>query len=265
LLEGLLAGARSLALVDRPPIDRTVPTSAPVHARSGAAGWTVDGEASSVWLGERTESLLVVAATASGAEILLFVPRGTPGLRLREFATVDGGRGAHCALEQVRVSTDAVLIAEDADFASLRRRGWDLALLMQCAECIGITRALLQRTAEYLAARKQFNQPLAKFQVLRHRLADVALGRLRAEALLALAIERFQSVSAVERQRLVAAATCKALQSARFAAEQAVHLHGGMGVSEEVPVGRYLRRVLALEATLGTPEFHMARFGGAAA
>ena len=88
----------------------------------------------------------------------------------------------------------------------------------------------------------------------------MALARFRAEALVGFAIPRLATLDARTRSQLVAATLSKALSGARFVAEQAVQLHGGMGVSEELPIGRYLRRVLALEATLGTPDFQRGRF-----
>ncbi|MFO1427758.1 MAG: acyl-CoA dehydrogenase family protein [Steroidobacteraceae bacterium] len=120
--------------------------------------------------------------------------------------------------------------------------------------------ALQALTAGYLGARKQFGQPLARQQVLRHRMADVALAGLRARALTAHLEQVFAALAPAERTRRASAAIAKALEGVRYAAEQAVQLHGGMGVSAELPIGRYLRRVLALEATLGSADHHRARY-----
>jgi alkylation response protein AidB-like acyl-CoA dehydrogenase len=226
----------------------------------------LDGAKCNVWLHADTEALLVTAVTDEAAhdEVLLEVPRNAPGLALREFATVDDGRAVDAAFNGVRVETACALAGAGGGFAASRLRAWDLVLLAEAAECLGLMKALLQRTSEYLAARKQFGQPLSKLQVLRHRLADMALARFRAEALVAFAAREFEGLGPGDRSRLVAAALSKALVGARFVAEQAVQLHGGMGVSEDLPVGRHLRRVLALEATLGTPDFHRGRFADGA-
>jgi alkylation response protein AidB-like acyl-CoA dehydrogenase len=262
-LEALLGGSCALAIADAEPAARGAPGVVSLQARALAqrGGWRLEGGKLGVWSEARTDSLLVSALDVASGETLLFdVSLDARGLLRRDYATVDGGRALDLEFAGVELDEQALLAGPGSGFGTARRRAWDLVLLAESAECIGLMKALLQRTAEYLASRKQFGQPLARLQVLRHRLADMALARFRAEALVGFAVPRLATLDDAARQRLVAATLSKSLQGARFVAEQAVQLHGGMGVSEELPIGRFLRRMLALEATLGTPDFHRGRF-----
>ncbi len=262
-----LDGTRSIALADSEHAARGAPGPVALRARRDGSGWRLDGAKCNVLLDESTDTLLVSAAVEGSAQEILLIelPRLAPGLVTQEFRTVDDGRALDVRFADVAVGADDVLAGPGSGFGTARLKAWDLVLLAEAAECIGLMKALLQRTSEYLAARKQFGQALSRLQVLRHRLADMALARFRAEALVSFAAREFEQLAPSDRARLVAATASKALVGARFVAEQAVQLHGGMGVSEDLPVGRYLRRVLALEATLGTPDFHRGRFEDGAA
>ena len=166
------------------------------------ARFVLDGAKCNVWLHADTEALLVTAVTDAAAHdlMLLEVPRNAPGLVLREFATVDDGRAARRGVQRRgRGAWRACWPAPAAVSRPRALRAWDLVLLAEAAECVGLMKALLQRTSEYLAARKQFGQPLSKLQVLRHRLADMALARFRAAALVAFAAREFEGLAAAER------------------------------------------------------------------
>jgi alkylation response protein AidB-like acyl-CoA dehydrogenase len=257
LIDTILGGARSIAVADSEPRQRGAPLPPQLRARATGDDWLLDGLKSNVWI-----SALLVSAVTDGAQpewILVQVPRVAVQAGA-EFDTIDGGRAINCQFAGTAVARESVLIGPDAGFAATRVRAWDMVLLATAAECLGMMKSLLQRTAHYLSERKQFGSPLATFQVLRHRLADMALASLRAEALVAHTARHMTEVSAQQRVTLVAATLSKSLQGVRFVAEQAVQLHGGMGVSAEVPVGRYLRRVIALEATMGSADFHRSRF-----
>ena len=262
LLEGLISGTRSLSFADIEPASRGASSNVATRATAAAENWILDGAKTNVWSVEQTRTLLVSAVTtgARPEELLLTVPLGAPGLTQREFPTIDGGRALECTFSSVTVPPTQVLMPPDARVREVREGAWELACVAMVAECVGMMQALLERTAQHLQSRKQFGQPLARFQVLRHRMADMALVCRRAEVLGDRVARQFALLERLERKRLVAAACVKALVGARFVAEQAVQLHGGMGASAEVPVGRYLRRILALEATFGAADHHRARF-----
>jgi alkylation response protein AidB-like acyl-CoA dehydrogenase len=261
LIGELIAGTRSLALADAEPGTRGACPPVSLRAQADGDGWRLDGAKAGIWIDGHTRELLVSAASGpeGAAELLLVVPLEAPGLALRRFETIDGGQAAEATLSGVKVPASAVLAPPGAGVRSLREAAWDLACVASMGECVGIMKALLLRTAEYLQSRKQFGQPLAKFQVLRHRMADMALASRRAETLADNVAEYFAVLDGT-RTREVAAACIKGLDGARYVGEQSIQLHGGMGLTAELPVGRYLRRVIALQATLGFTEHHRARY-----
>lgn len=263
LLEKIATGDRTLALADfernwRGVYDR-VATTATVQGKVHI----INGDKSNVCICDQAQVYLVTAEL-SGSTGLFVVPADADGVEVRTFDTLDAGKAAEVSLKNVVVPPDGHLTL-NGENRSARQLAWDLALLGVVAECVGNMKAMIRITADYIRERKQFGKPLARFQVLRHRMADMALARMAAEALMVRTAEQFAALSPEERSRLVAAAISKAFGGARYVAEQAVHLHGGMGVTEEVPVGRYLRRVLALQAMCGSVEYFQARFGRTAA
>lgn len=264
LIGELIGGTRTVACADAEPKWRGVSTQLTTRARESGGGWLLDGVKSNVWSCPEARRLLVSAAVAGdeGRELVAAVPLGASGLTVREYQTIDGGRALECALANVKVRPAELLIPPGPGVRELCESAWDLALVAAGAECVGMMKALLQRTAEYLRSRKQFGQPLATFQVLRHRMAEMALACRRAEALGARVAQEFEGLEALDRSRLASAVAVKAFAGTRYICEQSIQLHGGMGVSAEVPVGRYLRRLLALQATFGSPEHHRARFSG---
>jgi alkylation response protein AidB-like acyl-CoA dehydrogenase len=262
LLEDLISGTRSLAFADAELLTRGTGSNVSMQATRAQDNWFLDGTKTNVWSGEQTRTLLVSAVTtgAQPQELLITVLLDTPGLAVREFPTIDGGRALKCTFANVAVAQSQVLMPPSASVRERRDAAWELASVAMVAECVGMMKALIERTAEYLQSRKQFGQPLARFQVLRHRMAEMALVCRRAEVLGERVARQFAMLECRHRTRLVSAACVKGIGGARFVAEQALQLHGGMGVSAEVPVGRYLRRILALEATFGTADHHRARF-----
>lgn len=260
LLETLIGGARTLALADREPGSRGGCSDLRSRAKPVGGGWLLDGAKIAVWAPASLRTLLVSALGSDDREMLLAVELGAPGLAVREFDTVDCGRALECAFTSVRVPDSAVVAAGQSDVRTAREEAWDCASVVTGSECVGIMHALVERTVDYLRSRKQFGKPLAQLQVLRHRMADMALAARRAEVLVERTAQEFAALDRLQRVRMSCAASVQALAGARWVAEQSVQLHGGVGVCAELPIGKYLRRVLALEATFGSAEYHRARF-----
>jgi alkylation response protein AidB-like acyl-CoA dehydrogenase len=265
LLESILAGARDLAVADVEPRSPGGCADLRTQASPTGDGWSLSGAKTNIWASAETSRVLVSAGCGPDGELLAVVNLGASGLRVREFSTVDAGRALECTFAHVRVPASAVLVPCESNVRAIRAAAWDLASIVMVAECVGMMKSLIERTAEHLRTRKQFGKPLAAFQVLRHRTADMALLSRRAEVLGDRVARQFATLEAGERSRLVAAACVKGLAGLRFVAEQAIQLHGGMGMTAELPIGRYLRRSIALEATFGSPEHHRARFRESAA
>jgi alkylation response protein AidB-like acyl-CoA dehydrogenase len=260
LLTELICGSRVLAVADAEPRSRGGWASVTLHARKSAGEWVLDGVKTNIWAPAETRSLLVSAAADHAGEMLAIVTLDSPGLAVREFPTIDAGRALECTFTSVRIPGSQVLAPPSVQVRKLREVAWDFTSVVMVAECVGMMKSLITRTAEHLQSRKQFGKALAQFQVLRHRMADMALVARRAEVLGDRVARQFATFDSQERSRLVAAACVKGLAGARFVAEQAIQLHGGMGMTAELPVGRYLRRSVALEATFGSPEHHRVRF-----
>jgi alkylation response protein AidB-like acyl-CoA dehydrogenase len=260
LLTALLSGSRSLALADT--LARGRDERVRLDARPGPSpgSWVLDGARTNVWAGDETRKLLVFADSGAGGAMLAIVDLDSPGVAAREFRTADGGSGLDCIFTGVRVPAAAVLAPPGESVREIREGAWDFASVVMVAECVGMMKSLIEQTAEHLRTRKQFGKPLAQFQVLRHRMADMALQARRAEVLGDRVARQFATFNPAERSRLVAAAGAKGLAGLRFVAEQSIQLHGGMGMTAELPVGHYLRRSIALEATFGSAEQHRIRF-----
>jgi alkylation response protein AidB-like acyl-CoA dehydrogenase len=222
LLTALVSGSRALAVADTRVTGRDA--RARLNARPGhlPGSWVLDGARTNVWAAEETRKLLVCAESGAEGPMLAIVELDSPGVAAREFSTADAGHALDCVFTGVRVPESAVLAHPGEYVSGIREGAWDFASVVMVAECVGMMKSLIERTAEHLRTRKQFDP--------------------------------------AERSRLVAAACAKGLAGLRFVAEQSIQLHGGMGMSAELPVGRYLRRSIALEATFGSAEQHRIRF-----
>jgi alkylation response protein AidB-like acyl-CoA dehydrogenase len=208
--------------------------------------------------------LIVSARSAGGAAdaeglSLYLVPRRAPGLELVEYLTVDGQRAADIHFEAVRVPKDARLGAE-GDALPAIEAAIDLGLAALCAEAVSIMQALIRATVEYLNTRQQFGQPIGRFQALQHRVADMTVHLEQARSMSYLAAVRCTSADASERRRALSAAKLVIAEAARFVGQQAVQLHGGMGMTDELKVSHWFKRLTAIEILFGDGDFHLQRF-----
>lgn len=275
LLERVAAGELKLAcaLGERQSRHdlRDVATRATRAAPDGD-GWRLNGEKKVVLHGAQA-GVLIVSARTAGAQrdedgITLFaVPADAAGLITRDVRMLDGQRAADVLLRDVKVGADAVIGTVGEGWTILEGAA-DYGAGLLCAEALGAMDALFAATLDYLKTRQQFGVPIGKFQALQHRMADmyVHLEQARSMALLAavrLADDVGEDVGgdrAAARRRAVAAAKYRVGQAARFVGQQAIQLHGGMGVTDELPASHYFRRLSTIELTLGDCDHHLARF-----
>lgn len=239
-------------------------------ARDGD-GWRLDGAKIVVLHGVEAGVLIVSARSAGDVRdrdgITLFaLPADTPGVSITGYRMLDGHRGAEVALRDVRVGPDAVIGAAGAGWPLLEA-GADYGVSLLCAEAVGVLDALFAATLEYVKTRQQFGVAIGKFQVLQHRLADMAMHVEQARSLALLAAVRLAEerrdpgpAGTAARIKAVAAAKYRVGQAARFVGQQAVQLHGGMGVTDELPAAHYFKRLTTIELTLGDSDHHLARF-----
>jgi alkylation response protein AidB-like acyl-CoA dehydrogenase len=136
----------------------------------------------------------------------------------------------------------------------------DYGAALLCAEAVGIIEALNGATLEYLKTRQQFGVPIGKFQVLQHRMAEMFMQMEQARSMATLAAVKVATADAEERRRTVSAAKARVGQALKYVGQQAVQLHGGMGVTNELPAAHYFKRLSMIELTLGDTDHHLARF-----
>jgi alkylation response protein AidB-like acyl-CoA dehydrogenase len=230
------------------------------RVRRDGEGWRLDGEERAVAGAADADAWLLGARAADGAVVHFVVPRGAPGVEAVPVDAVDGGRAARLVLRDARVADEARLPGVDAAVAA---RVDDRALLVACAESVGAMDTLLRETVAHLRTRVQFGRPLAVNQALRHRVADLAIACDEARALTRATLAALDDAALAgdDTAHARAAAGCRARVglAARRLAEEAIQLHGGMGVTDELRIAAHLKRQLALDAMLGAPEWHLRR------
>ena len=225
-------------------------------------GWRLDGHKTAVLDGNAADRIIVSARLASdngtpGKLCLFLVPSGTPGLGLRDFSRLGGGRACNLDLSGVHVAADA-LLGDGSDALSKVEAVVDRALAALGAEAVGIMQIMLDMTLEYTKVRQQFGRPLSANQVIRHRLADMAMQCDEARSIV-LRAALMVDADPVARGRAASGAKAKIGKCARFVAEQSVQLHGAMGVTEELDIGSYFKRLLAFDTMFGGSAHHYRR------
>ena len=229
-----------------------------------AGGWRLDGRKAVVLHAPAADQLLVSARTSGAADeeagvSLFLVAKGAAGVALTPYRTIDGQCAAEVALSAVALPPGALLGPEGGAFAAISAAE-DLGVAALCAEAVGALQATLDATVDYTKTRKQFGLPLAKFQALQHRMAEMLIHVEQARSMSYLAALSAGRKDLRERRRAISAAKVVVGQACRFVSQQAVQLHGGMGVTEELAVSHYFRRLLAIEVSLGDTGHHLERF-----
>jgi hypothetical protein len=233
-------------------------------ARRGGPGFILTGRKAVVLHAPAADLLLVTARTAGAPDAeaglsVFAVPAGSPGVKLIPYPTIDGQRAADVELAGVALPADALLGQEGQAFEGLSA-AFDLGVAALCAEAVGVLQATLDATTEYARTRKQFGVPIARFQALQHRMADMLMHVEQARSMSYLAAMQAASTDARERRRIVSAAKVTVGQACRYVGQQAVQLHGGMGVTDELMVSHFFKRLMAIELSLGDTDHHLERF-----
>ena len=233
------------------------------RAKKVSGGYVIDGRKRAV-LQAPCANLLVVSARMSGADaeragISLFLVDAA-AVAMTPYAMLDGTRGADVDLKGVQVAADA-LIGPEGGAIDLIEEVTDFALALLCAEAVGAMNDANEATLEYLKTRRQFGVPIGSFQALQHRMVDMVIECEQARSMASLACARVDAdIDAAERTRLVSAAKIKIADAARRISQEAVQLHGGMGMSDELKVSHTFRRLTAIARELGDADHHLERF-----
>jgi len=225
-------------------LDRCNTTASP-HAQ----GYVLRGHKSVVPVGDVADVYLVPAAL-DGRIAMFAVERNTPGVQAIGYPTQDGGRAAELRLDDAPAQLLSLHGAAALELAV------DTGIACACAEAVGMMDTMLETTAAYLNTRKQFGVPIASFQALRHRVADMKMQLELARSMAYYAHLKLQAEPS-ERRLALARAKVQLGQSMRFVGQQAVQLHGGVGVTDDYPVSHYFKRLTQLEMTFGDTLHHV--------
>ena len=259
-LQGIMSGELQATLAFTEPQARYDIANIATTAAADGTDWVLNGQKGLVFNGG-TSDLIIVPARTSGKQddesgITLFaVPADTAGLSINAYHTVDGLRAAELTLNDVRVNGDAVLGDVGDSFAALDET-IDDATLAICAEAVGIMQVLKDKTVEYSKSRSQFGVPIGSFQALQHRMVDMLTVCEQAQSLLLWATMTVAEGGA-EAKRAVSSIKYLVGTSGQTLGEEAVQLHGGMGVTWDLDVAHYFKRLTAISQLFGNADWHL--------
>jgi alkylation response protein AidB-like acyl-CoA dehydrogenase len=233
-------------------------------ARKDGAGYVLNGHKAVVVGAPQADTLLVSARTGGGqrdrAGVTVFaVAKDAPGLTTKDYPTVDGQRASDVFLENVAVGADAVIGEVDGGTALLEG-AQDEAIAAVCAEAVGAMRVAHAQTVEYARTRKQFGVAIGSFQVLQHRMVDMFMALEQSVSMAYLAAIRCAEGDPAERALACAAAKTQIGRAGRFVGQNAIQIHGGMGMTEELAVGHYFKRLTIIDSQYGSADWHVKRY-----
>jgi alkylation response protein AidB-like acyl-CoA dehydrogenase len=261
----IVAAGTVLRLAPMPPIDqitavaagdrqvawahdeagRDVDLTRTVAAVAGGEGWILSGTKTHV--GHVTpETWLMVTASADGEPAVLLVPPGAPGVRRRDYRLIDASPASEVTFTQTPVGTEA-LLARGPQAAMIIERAREHLVAYLGAEAVGLMQAMLDATLEHLKTRRQFGQTLSQFQALRHKAAEMLVALEQARSMVMFAALSVDDADTEGRRKAIRQVRSVVAKSSRFVAQTAVQLHGGVGVTEEHPVGRAFRRLTLID------------------
>lgn len=256
-LEALMAGKIQGAFAHTEPYQPDFNTDLKTTAQKVDNGYTLQG-IKSVVLYAVTADFYLVSSGLNGEKALFMVPASCENLHLRDYPTVDGRQAAELRLDNVLVPTD-YLLAVGSKAESILQSVLDHTLLAQTAEMVGAMQVLLETTVAYTKERKQFGVPLSHFQVLQHRMVEMLMATELSRSLMYAAAIKLRDGSADARY-YVAAAKVKADKCARLVAQSSVQLHGGIGTTDDLKVGHYLKHIEVLTKLFGSTQTHINRY-----
>jgi len=264
LAEGRLQGCLAHREPGRQPSVLNVRTV----ATATRDGFVLNGHKTVVRNGPAADVLVVSARTSgrpgeSEGVSLFAVAADAAGVQRDNYPTWDGREACELRLDGVRVDRDA-LLGDAGGAASLLDAIGHRALLAGCAEAVGAMSALLEATMDYTRQRQQFGQPLSRFQVLRHRMADMFMHLELTRSLLVAAAWKLDQ-GADDCGHYLSALKARTVKAGRFVGQNAIQLHGGIAMTEELSAGHYFKRLTALDSWFGSREFHLQRFGDSTA
>jgi alkylation response protein AidB-like acyl-CoA dehydrogenase len=264
-LPSIIDGSAQGALAYAEPQARFNLADVTTTAAADGDGYVLNGHKAVVLNGPSADFVVVSARTSGGQRdqdgITLFVvDTKTAGLSRRDYPTVDAFRASEITFDNVKVGADSVVGEVGQGFAILEH-AIDDGILAVGAEAVGCMEKLYKETVEYCKQREQFGQAIGKFQVLQHRMVDMFMEHEQSKSLMFMAGMRIDEGYGPEAQKAISAFKVQIGKSGKFVGQNAVQLHGGMGMTEELNIGHYFKRLTIIETLFGNVDFHLKRFG----
>jgi alkylation response protein AidB-like acyl-CoA dehydrogenase len=262
ILPAIAGGAAFLAFAHAEPQARFDLADIATTATRDGAGFLINGRKTLVYHAPIADHIVVPARTAGGQRecdgvSLFLVARDAPGLSLHPYPTADGQRAADLQFDNLRIDSDAVIGEIDSALPAIEQ-AVDRATAAVSAEALGIMQRLHDDTLDYLKTREQFGRPIGSFQALQHRMVDIHIELELARSMTCFATLRLNG-DAPARAAAVSAAKAQTGDSGRFVGQQAVQLHGGIGMTDELPLSHAFRRLSAIGLMFGDTDHHLER------
>ncbi|MEE2731403.1 MAG: acyl-CoA dehydrogenase [Pseudomonadota bacterium] len=263
LLSGIIDGSRKLALAAVEPQSRFDLFDVTTQAAAEGDGYVLSGRKTMVMHGAAADTFIVSARTSGASRdqdgvSLFLVPADSAGLELQDYPTLDGHRAAELTLNGVKLPASSRVGHQGAAVAVLEAVA-DEASVALCAEAVGMMEKLYRETVEYSKNRKQFGVPISVFQALQHRMVDMFTLHEECKSLLLRAVMSHQAGAADFRKNVSALKYAVAVKGQK-AAHEAVQIFGGMGMTDEMSVGMYLKRINVINTLFGNGDYHLKRF-----
>jgi alkylation response protein AidB-like acyl-CoA dehydrogenase len=262
----IIEGKRVFAFAFAEPQGRYNLADLAVTAKKSGAGYTLNGHKAVAIGAPWADSLIVTARTGGGQRdekgvSVFVVDKKAKGVSCRDYPTVDGLRASEITFENVALGADA-LIGHEGDGLPLVERVVDEGIAALSAEAIGAMKVLNDATVEYCKTRKQFGVPIGKFQVLQHRMVDMFMNYEQSVSITFMVTLKLGESDA-ERRKAASAAKVQIGKAGRFIGQNAVQLHGGMGMTDELSVGHYFKRLTMIDTMFGNVDHHLKRYAAA--
>jgi alkylation response protein AidB-like acyl-CoA dehydrogenase len=263
LIASLIEGHAVAALAHDEPGSHYELANVSTRAARSANGWVLTGKKAVVQQGAEADFFIIPARTSGAADAeegisLFVVPRETAGVALRGYGKIDGGRAAEICLNEVCLPDTALLGDRDAGFAALEHC-IGAGVLALCAEALGAMEVAKEHTLDYLRTRKQFGVAIGSFQALQHRMADLLLEIEQARSAVINAAAAF-GAGRIERERALSAAKHTIGRVGAQVAQECIQLHGGIGMTWELPLAHYAKRLVMIDHQLGDEDHHLERY-----
>jgi len=263
-LEGVISGSAKGALAFVEHQARYNLADIVTRAEKKDGGYVLSGE-KGVVIGGPDADFLIVPARTSGEQCdkegvtLFLVNTDQSGVSRRDYPTIDGFQASEISFSEVALTANDIL-GDEGTGLPLLEEALDNGLLAICAEAVGAMEVLYKATVEYCKTREQFGQPIGSFQVLQHRMVDMFVEHEQSKSLLYMAAMRLSAGYDSAARQAVSALKVQVGKGGRFVGQNAIQLHGGMGMTDELNVGHYFKRLTAIDTMFGNVDYHLKRY-----